>query len=310
MKTIQNQMSEFRNMLSNSLIKHKLLKTTNYWFQIHSSMDCVEDTQLAINYFKESDFPKDNGGKYIFIYGLFQALFAQQNALKDIGEVINYNIDYKKNKYPELYKLRDIRNKIVGHPTKIGDNKWKSTHSIVRTSMTKTSIEYRSKYKNNHNADYEKINIKELIIIQKKEITSIINNLMNQIELRDKEIKMKFKDDKLINLFDNCLLDNYFVYMLEFFDGDHTKESIAKMGFKMIKEVIENFKQMHKERYHSNEFVNLDIYKLLEIFNQWLDNKTQLNRLVMYFLTNQLKIEFDKLKEDAKEIDNQFLIKE
>ena len=308
MNTIQNQISKFRDIFSNSLLKRRLKETTNYWFQIHSSMDCVEDTQLAINYFKESDFPKNNGGKYFFIYGLFQALFLQQNSLKDIGEVINYKIDYKI-KYPELYRLRDIRNKIVGHPTKRGHNKkWKSTHSIIRTSMTKTSIEIRSKYEENHNADYEEVNIKELMKIQKEEIKNIIIDLINQIELRDEEIKMDFKNDKLISLFDNCLLDNYFVYLLEFFDGDHTKETMAKMGFKMIKEVCEKFQQKNKERYCSNEFVNSDIYKLSEIFNQWLNNKTKLNMCVMYFLTKQLKIEFDDLKETAKYIDTQFAI--
>lgn len=121
---------------------------------------------------------------------------------------------------------------------------------------------------------------------------------------------MEFKDDKLISLFDDCLLDNYFVYLLEFFDGDHTKESIAKMGFKMIKEVCEKFQQKHKERYHSNEFVNFDIYKLLMIFNNWKDNKIKLNNNVLYFLTKQLNLEFFELKETAKDIDNEFLIEE
>jgi len=281
-------------------------------------MDCLEDTQLAINYFVESDFPKAEGkdfifnfgGQYIYVYGLFQALFLQQDALKDFGEVIGCKIDFKK-EYPELFGLRDIRNKIVGHPTKRSYNKkWKSTHSIVRTSMTKTNIKIRSKYKKNHNADYEKINIKELIIIQKKEITSIINNLMNQIEIRDKEIKMKFKNDKLTDLFNNNLLNNYFSYMLEYFNGDSASKSMADMGFIMIKEIIDKFQQMHKERYHSEEFTNFDIYELLNIINQWKNNEIQLNNKVLYFLIKQLKIEFFKLKEDAKEIDNQFLIEE
>ncbi len=49
MNTIQNQISKFRDILNNSLMKHRLLKTTNYWFQMCSSMDCVEDTQFAID---------------------------------------------------------------------------------------------------------------------------------------------------------------------------------------------------------------------------------------------------------------------
>ena len=67
---------------------------------------------------------------------------------------------------------------------------------------------------------------------------------------------------------------------------------------------------MHKERYHSDEFINFDIYKLLTIFNKWKDNKIKLNNDVLYFLIKQLKLEFFELKETAKDIDNEFLIEE
>ncbi len=88
MNTIQIQMSKFRNLLNDSLLKYKLLNATNNWYQICSSMDCLEDTQLVINYFVKSDFPKaegkdflfNYGGQYIYVYGLFQALFLQQDA--------------------------------------------------------------------------------------------------------------------------------------------------------------------------------------------------------------------------------------
>ena len=314
-ESIPELLERMRNTVNSSLLRYEILTKDNLWYQLCSSMDCLEDTQLAIKYFVESDFPDAvgdkfvfiYGGQYIYIYGLLQALFLQQDALKDFSEIISYEINFKK-EYSELYEIREIRNKTSGHPTKRDyKGKWKSTHSIVRTSMSKKGFELRSKYKK-EDANYEKIDIIKLINIQDKNVKFIINALIKQIKLRDEEIKMEFKDDKLISLFDNCLLGNYFSYMLEYSNGDSASKSMADMGFKMIKEIIDKFQQMYKERYHSDEFTNFDIYKLLKIFNNWKDNKIKLNNDVLYFLTKQLKLEFFELKETAKDIDNEFLI--
>ena len=193
MKTIQELMTNFRVIFNNDVksLKNKILKDSNKWFQICSAMDCVEDTQLAIDYFVKSEFPEaegenfifNYGGQYIFIYGLLQALFLQQNALMDIAEVLNFGLNFEKNGiYPELYEIREIRNKVVGHPTKRKYGKeWRSTHSIVRTSMTKESFEIRSKYKEQKESEFEEINTLKYISVQEEKVKEIINNLVVSI---------------------------------------------------------------------------------------------------------------------------------
>jgi len=62
-------MTNFRNVIDSSLLKYKIEKEENKWYQLCSSMNCIEDNQLAINYYKKSKFPKPEGENFIFFYG-------------------------------------------------------------------------------------------------------------------------------------------------------------------------------------------------------------------------------------------------
>ena len=56
-KSIPELLKRMRNTVNSSLLKCEILAKDNLWYQLCSSMDCLEDTQLAINYFVDSDFP-------------------------------------------------------------------------------------------------------------------------------------------------------------------------------------------------------------------------------------------------------------
>ena len=285
-------------------------------------MDCVEDTQLAIDYFVKSEFPEaegenfifNYGGQYIFIYGLLQALFLQQNALMDIAEVLNFGLKFEKNgTYSELYEIREIRNKVAGHPTKRKHREeWKSTHSIVRTSMTKESFEIRSKYKEQKESEFEEINTLKYISVQEEKVKEIINNLISQMKKLDKEIKMKFANDKMSDLFRDPQINNYFDWLIYYFAEENIGSiSQAKIAIRNINKIYQNFKNKYVERFHKRkEIEERDIESLINIFENWFDKNLHIEKKVMYFLTKQLKIEFYKLKETAENIDNEFLLKD
>ena len=99
------------------------------------SLNTLESAQLAIDSY--SCLNKDNIkdiGKHLIIYGLFQALYVQQdsvlNLYKSMGTTLPKEEDIK-NKYPELYEIRQLRNKGIGHPTPNERDKTKSTHSML-----------------------------------------------------------------------------------------------------------------------------------------------------------------------------------
>ena len=52
-----------------------LLTNRQKWDRLTSALYTLEDTSYAIEYYLESDYPADIKGKYLYTYGLLQALF-------------------------------------------------------------------------------------------------------------------------------------------------------------------------------------------------------------------------------------------
>ena len=65
-----------RNLLSEPFIFNELTKDTIKFNKCYASLDLLEDSEQAIEYYKNTDFEIDNyGQKYLFIYGLFEAFY-------------------------------------------------------------------------------------------------------------------------------------------------------------------------------------------------------------------------------------------
>jgi hypothetical protein len=65
-----------------------LLSVRFDWHQLWTALDIIDDVDLAISAYLEADFPTDPGEQYLRVYGVFQALFIQQDALSHFIEVI------------------------------------------------------------------------------------------------------------------------------------------------------------------------------------------------------------------------------
>jgi len=135
MTLIKKSCSEIRALINHSCITGKLIEKKIIWKKICTSLDVIEDSQLAIQfYFQLPKFSAHDGG-YIFIYGVLQAAFIQQDAVDHLWRVlIKSEIDIKNN-YPNLQRIRDLRNDAIGHPTSRGNDD--SFHGISRTTISK-----------------------------------------------------------------------------------------------------------------------------------------------------------------------------
>lgn len=118
----------------NSIEKQRsLVENLKKWLQLTSSLDVIEDSCLSVEYYCNSVFPEDVGGKYLYIYGLLQALFLEQDAANGISvSLFGKAIDWQ-NEYQGAFAVREIRNDVSGHPT----NRFNGKTSIylVRTSL-------------------------------------------------------------------------------------------------------------------------------------------------------------------------------
>lgn len=131
--SIDEKISEI-NRLTESVRAHinthryqsALLDDSSKWNQVCSSLDVIGDSLEAIQSYEQEDYPNAIGLKYLFTYGLLQALFLMQDALRHLSET--FDIPFQLT--DTLREIRNFRNASIGHPTK-QDQKGKRYYNYI-----------------------------------------------------------------------------------------------------------------------------------------------------------------------------------
>ncbi len=93
---IFDKISTIRRHINNPRKQYYLLQDLKKWNKLCCSLDVIEDAQNAINFYLNSDHPNESGAKYLYIYGLFQAIFLQQDAVYHTSNVLGLDFKYAK----------------------------------------------------------------------------------------------------------------------------------------------------------------------------------------------------------------------
>src|SRR5579862_2042092 len=82
-----------------------LIKNKPSWHMLACAMDVVSDTEGAIISYERAD-STDLGMRYLLIYGLFQAMYLQQDALRNMVHALEGNEVYQLDSEPEAMSIR------------------------------------------------------------------------------------------------------------------------------------------------------------------------------------------------------------
>ena len=109
-----NQLTEsVRNYINTHRYQVVLLENSDKWNQICSSIDVIGDSLLAIEAYQVVEYPNNGGLKYIYTYGVLQALFILQDAVSHLSEAFEISSQVSQ----VLLDIRNIRNAAIGHQT-------------------------------------------------------------------------------------------------------------------------------------------------------------------------------------------------
>lgn len=149
-------------------------------------MDAIEDTQLAIEAYNALPWGSDEGEHYLYTYGLFQALYVQQDALSVICNKFGLPIVVQRN--PILGPVRNIRNQTVGHPmsAKNWDIQQVGWHYIHRGELLKDSMILFSNYPTGGGT--RRIETSKLIVDQNQEVANVLSSVITHMEQRFKDL--------------------------------------------------------------------------------------------------------------------------
>lgn len=277
------------------------------WHKLWASLDLINDTQEAIDYY--SKIPKENfkNGGYLYVFGLLQSLYVQQDAALNLNKALfQKTIDFKED-FPDLFMIRAQRNNSIGHPTGRGKNDSGSYHIIDGTSINKSGFDLVSHYpKNNKSFQFNSINLDRSIKVQEKLINEILIEVMNELKSDFDQHKKKFKGTPLIEIVKAGGIDYSISKLYEF------ESPLIPMNFKIISETYDKIKAGIKKRYTSLEAlpgVELTcdrIDYILPRLERDLVNSRINDELEIEIFVDALKSQFEELVEMIKEIDDEF----
>jgi hypothetical protein len=189
-----------RDFINEPRKQFNLLKNHKFWNQLCSSLDVIEDSDLAIAAYINSEFGTDDGEKYLRLYGVLQALFLQQDAVTNLCESLG--LQNNLTSHPKLKEIRDVRNDSIGHLIKRGN--YKSYHFISRATITKSGFQLISDYGNNKTT-FKDISVVDRIEEQREYLSEILKKVINVLKAEAKAHKEEFKMEKLEAVFPDTL---------------------------------------------------------------------------------------------------------
>jgi hypothetical protein len=306
MDKVKQREDKIRDLVNHPWRLQLLIEDKVKWNKLCASMDVIGDTQLAINnYFNLPPFSAGTGG-YLFLYGLLQAFFLQQDAINHLSEALNNKpINWKKD-YPDIHIVRELRNDTIGHPTKRGSND--SFHFIARYSVSNGHFRLMSNYSNKNDSEFKDIDIQELRAKQEKSVMHVLDKVIGLMEKDFKEHKKKFAKSKLIDL-----VPNSFGYSIgKVYEGLYNGYPLAEMNFNLIKETIDSIKKEIEKRYGKlsalqglNDTIRRIDY-IIQRLDNWIKNKKLMQNDDAEVFLDSFGDRFKELEEMLKEIDREF----
>ncbi|NLW30437.1 MAG: hypothetical protein GXY77_03170 [Fibrobacter sp.] len=301
---ISNLENRLRDLINSHRLKFILLKNHENWNSLCSSLDLIEDTQIAIesySYFKDLS---DAGATYLVIYGILQTLLLQQNSVKNIAEAIGLNYKLPK----ELNKIRIIRNSAAGHPEKEVEKGIKKSSFIIRASVSPLGFEMLTSY-SNLNEEYHSVSIIDLIKIQNDFINQVLVDIVNELERQVMAHRKKHAGLKLVDIFPTTL--NYHIGKISEAVHRNDRFDLGIVNIQTINNAIEDLKIELTNRgiwgaydsidYHY-EYIEYALNRILGYFN----SDSNLNQKDAYVFSKFLNEQLISLKDIVKEIDDEY----
>jgi hypothetical protein len=303
-------LQDIRGFINKPRKQFNLLKNRKFWNQLCSSLDVIEDSDLAIDAYINSEFGKDDGEKYLRLYGVLQALFLQQDAVTNLCESLGLPNNLIANS--KLREIRDIRNDSIGHPTKRGN--YKSYHFISRVSIIKSGFQLISYYENNK-TKFRDVVVIDIVKEQRKYLLKILKKVVKVLKAEEKANKEKFKMEKLEAVFPDTL--SYYIEKIFENIGKLDHAELGLVHVKLVKKVMDKLKGTLQKRgieidtYDSIKFLyELLEYPIIELelyFNKLTaKEEPRINDKTAYIFTYFIKEKLYELKEIAKEIDDEY----
>jgi hypothetical protein len=250
-------------------------------------------------------YPDSAGLAYIYTYGILQAIFIQQDAIRHLAEAFGLDLTLPE----ELRRIREIRNSSIGHPTKQKLNGIQNYNFISRISMRKYGFTLLRTSKIESNQFIE-VNLAELLDTQAAEALALLGKISEKLAKLDEMHKQKFKGEPLVDKLPPAA-GYYFEKMSEgIHSSRHYGKEFAHGMVGIIRKMYDEFESALKERSELHDYTAYDLQEYrsaLDWMDRFLSNKieccTENDAAVYLFYLRERHKHFVEI---AKEIDDEY----
>jgi len=190
---LTERMHRIREIINTPRTHRQLYKDKAKFLQICSSLDVIDDTQLAISHYRLNAQSINQFGLYLYIYGLLQAFHVQQDAVISLAKALNLRIDLT----TRLREIRETRNDCIGHPTNRRLKKDNECYVFINRPFLTWRGFTISFYSRDEGMSYKQIDLYQMIQDQEVEICAILDKIIAELEERDKAHKVKYASKPL-----------------------------------------------------------------------------------------------------------------
>ena len=282
--------------------KNELLERKQKWLRVTASLDVLEDTASAITYYQSSEYPSELNGRYLFTYGLLQALFVQLDAVNSIHcALFDKQVDFKTS-YPDAFAIRNMRNDVIGHPTCRNN---KEFIYLVQHSLSKEGFSYIKAEDDNNQSQVIDVDVQKAV----SDATACVNMILTaMVGLLDKEFR------EYIDKHKSRKMKEIFVQLGYVREKVLTADScFSDWGFSTAKDMVKRCEDELRLRYDTIE--SLDSYSYLldeihEIFdlidNSLLRVPVEYRAGIRKYLLQLLFVKLEELESYCEETDQYF----
>lgn len=274
-----------------------------------TSLDVIEDAQSAIDEFLNLPDALFLGRSTLYIYGVLQALYCQQDGLLHFYEAVQnktfngfHNLIKELGSWYEISKIRSVRNEIAGHPSNVKNGK--EFYFIAKGRNSKFCFEYGGYTPKFRSA---KVDLKEFIERQSDFCRHILELSEKTIDNQIMSHKSKFQAEKLADRINNLSYAKQQIYKAIY--GTHP---LAEMGYSEIVRSINEITDGLNLRYNNSIPSSLSdtlrlINHILAQVNHWITTDKLYKNTDAEVFMDSLGKQLNELEGMLKEVDETYL---
>lgn len=303
--TVHKLEERIREFINSGRRQAALLKDSAEWNKLCSSLDVIDDTQLALEAHPQLNDIKGDGASYIIVYGVLQTLLLQQDAAKHIGDALGIKVKLPK----PLEDIRVIRNSAAGHPTHQKEKGLSKSSFITRMSISSSGFQLMTVYSGDKEYEFHHVSIPSLIDIQEKYITEVLNMVTTELERQEVKHRSKHKNKKLIDIFPHALSYHIGKILESTYSPD--RFPLGDANLKMVFSCIEDFKHELTARDEWDVYDSINYhYELIEYplsrLKEYFNNNDLMNEKDTYIFASFVSEQLEELKQIANELDEKY----